>query len=215
MPVLLVLPDEILLACMKELWNVGRATESSGASQSIDRNDFRPPKSFLLVRSTCLTLARVSSPLFWRELDINSNYGPAELNWKQLGGGNRLAYLLDHLRYIGHVQVLCFAYASSTIPEEDCRELKLIEAFLDKADNLELIRLSEWTEERDLEGTPPDFRPEPFRPELSLASSTLWKRFRAGFTLSTFDDSCGRRVGGLVGDSGRLVEGICACSHSA
>ncbi|KIJ30661.1 hypothetical protein M422DRAFT_186825 [Sphaerobolus stellatus SS14] len=25
------------------------------------------------------------------------------------------------------------------------------------------------------QGTPPDFRPEPFRPELSLASSTLWK----------------------------------------
>ncbi|KIJ24200.1 hypothetical protein M422DRAFT_275066 [Sphaerobolus stellatus SS14] len=65
------------------------------------------------------------------------------------------------------------------------------------------------------EGTPPDFRPEPFRPELSLASSTLWKRFRMGFTLNTFVDSCGRRVGGLVGDSGRLVEDICAYSHSA
>ncbi|KIJ36056.1 hypothetical protein M422DRAFT_261603, partial [Sphaerobolus stellatus SS14] len=39
------------------------------------------------------------------------------------------------------------------------------------------------------QGTPPDFRPEPFRPELSLASSTLWKRFRAGFTLNTFVDS--------------------------
>ncbi|KIJ39591.1 hypothetical protein M422DRAFT_257651 [Sphaerobolus stellatus SS14] len=56
------------------------------------------------------------------------------------------------------------------------------------------------------QGTPPDFRPEPFRLELSLASSTLWKRFRTGFTLNTFVDSCGRRVGGLVGDSGRLPE---------
>ncbi|KIJ44639.1 hypothetical protein M422DRAFT_251934 [Sphaerobolus stellatus SS14] len=67
----------------------------------------------------------------------------------------------------------------------------------------------------DCQGTPPDFRPEPFRPELSLASSTLWKRFRAGFTLNTFVDSYGRRVGGLVGDNGRLVEDICAYSHSA
>ncbi|KIJ48288.1 hypothetical protein M422DRAFT_248094 [Sphaerobolus stellatus SS14] len=58
-----------------------------------------------------------------------------------------------------------------------------------------------------LTGTPPDFRPEPFRPELPLASTTLRERFRAGFTLNTFADSCGRRVGGLVGDSGRLVEG--------
>ncbi|KIJ50468.1 hypothetical protein M422DRAFT_245754 [Sphaerobolus stellatus SS14] len=64
-------------------------------------------------------------------------------------------------------------------------------------------------------GTPPDFRPEPFRPELSLASSTLWKRFRTGFTLNTFVDSCGRRVGDLVGDNGCLVEDICAYSHSA
>ncbi|KIJ55419.1 hypothetical protein M422DRAFT_240032, partial [Sphaerobolus stellatus SS14] len=47
------------------------------------------------------------------------------------------------------------------------------------------------------QGMPPDFRPEPFRPELSLASSPLWKQFRAGFTLNTFVDSCGRRVGGL------------------
>ncbi|KIJ46767.1 hypothetical protein M422DRAFT_249493 [Sphaerobolus stellatus SS14] len=60
------------------------------------------------------------------------------------------------------------------------------------------------------QGTPPDFRPE-----LSLASSTLWKRFRAGFTLNTFVDSCGQRVGGLVGDNGRLVEDICTYSHSA
>ncbi|KIJ43700.1 hypothetical protein M422DRAFT_252944 [Sphaerobolus stellatus SS14] len=65
------------------------------------------------------------------------------------------------------------------------------------------------------QGTPPDFRPEPFRPELSLVSSTLWKRFRAGFTLNTFVDSYGRRVGGLVGDNGHLVEDICAYSHSA
>ncbi|KIJ50277.1 hypothetical protein M422DRAFT_245530 [Sphaerobolus stellatus SS14] len=64
-------------------------------------------------------------------------------------------------------------------------------------------------------GTPPDFHPEPFRPELSPTSSTLWKRFRAGFTLNTFVDSCGQRVGGLVGDNGRLVEDICAYSHSA
>ncbi|KIJ32894.1 hypothetical protein M422DRAFT_265232 [Sphaerobolus stellatus SS14] len=64
------------------------------------------------------------------------------------------------------------------------------------------------------QGTPPDFRLEPFRSESSLASSTVGKRFHAGFTLSTFVDCCGRRVGGLVGDSGRLVEGICACSHS-
>ncbi|KIJ26150.1 hypothetical protein M422DRAFT_272780 [Sphaerobolus stellatus SS14] len=57
---------------------------------------------------------------------------------------------------------------------------------------------------RICQGTPLDFRPEYFRPELPLVSSTLWERFRAGFILSTFVDSCGRRVGGLVGDSGRL-----------
>ncbi|KIJ51632.1 hypothetical protein M422DRAFT_243933 [Sphaerobolus stellatus SS14] len=51
------------------------------------------------------------------------------------------------------------------------------------------------------QGTPPDFRPE-----LSLVSTTLKWQFRAGFTLSTFVDSCGRRVGGWVGDNGRLVE---------
>ncbi|KIJ27244.1 hypothetical protein M422DRAFT_271621 [Sphaerobolus stellatus SS14] len=65
------------------------------------------------------------------------------------------------------------------------------------------------------QGTLLDFHPEYFCPELPLASSTLWKRFHAGFTLSTFVDSCGRRVGGLVGDSGHLVKGICACSRSA
>ncbi|KIJ41866.1 hypothetical protein M422DRAFT_255192 [Sphaerobolus stellatus SS14] len=64
-------------------------------------------------------------------------------------------------------------------------------------------------------GTPLDFRLEPFRSELPLTSTTLTERFRTGFTLNTFVDSCGWRVGGLVGDSGHLVEGICACSHSA
>ncbi|KIJ47529.1 hypothetical protein M422DRAFT_248956 [Sphaerobolus stellatus SS14] len=56
------------------------------------------------------------------------------------------------------------------------------------------------------QGTPLDFRPEPFRSELPLASTTLRDRFHAGSTLSTFVDSCGQRVGGLVGDSGHLVE---------
>ncbi|KIJ39170.1 hypothetical protein M422DRAFT_258060 [Sphaerobolus stellatus SS14] len=64
-------------------------------------------------------------------------------------------------------------------------------------------------------GTLLDFRPEYFRPELPLASTTLRERFHTGFTLSTFVDFCGRRVGGLAGDSGRLVEGICASIHSA
>ncbi|KIJ39714.1 hypothetical protein M422DRAFT_257545 [Sphaerobolus stellatus SS14] len=56
------------------------------------------------------------------------------------------------------------------------------------------------------QGTPLDFRPEPFRSELPLMSTTLRDRFCVGSTLSTFVDSCGRRVGGLVGDSGRTFE---------
>ncbi|KIJ43339.1 hypothetical protein M422DRAFT_253543 [Sphaerobolus stellatus SS14] len=42
------------------------------------------------------------------------------------------------------------------------------------------------------QGTPSDFCPEPFHPELSLVSTTLRERFCAGFPLSTFELDPGR-----------------------
>ncbi|KIJ45329.1 hypothetical protein M422DRAFT_251091 [Sphaerobolus stellatus SS14] len=63
------------------------------------------------------------------------------------------------------------------------------------------------------QGIPSDFHPEPFHPELSLTSTTLREQFHTGFPLSTFVDSCGQRVGGLVGDSGHHVGSICMCSR--
>ncbi|KIJ25458.1 hypothetical protein M422DRAFT_273597 [Sphaerobolus stellatus SS14] len=75
--------------------------------------------------------------------------------------------------------------------------------------------ISATIKEKLCQGTPLYFRPEPFCSELPLVSTTLRDRFRVGSTLSTFVDFCGWRVGGLVGDSGHLVEGICAYSHSA